>query len=80
MGRMQLLDDKTYQDLVRYTARLAAGRGEIMVGVGDTSFVRTLRRIEYAQQFDVDGAVVLSPFLHPLSQPDLAGANDSQLL
>ena len=71
MGRMQLLDDKTYQDLIRYTVRLAAGRGEILVGVGDTSFVRTLRRIEYVKQFDVDGVVVLSPFLHPLSQPDL---------
>lgn len=71
MGRMQLLSDKTYQDLVRYSASLAAGCGEIMVGVGDTSFVRTLQRIQYVEQFNVDGLVVLAPFLHPLSQSEL---------
>ena len=71
MGRMQLLADRAYRDLVRYATRLAAGCGEIMVGVGDTSFVRTLQRIQYVEQFDVDGVVVLAPFLHPLSQPDL---------
>jgi len=34
-----------------------------MVGVGDTSFVRTRDRIAFAQQFDVDGLVVLTPGL-----------------
>jgi 4-hydroxy-tetrahydrodipicolinate synthase len=71
MGLMQLLDDDTYRDLVRHAARLAKGRGEIMVGVGDASLVRTLRRIEYIEQFDVDAVVVLPPFFYPLGQADL---------
>ncbi|MCC6124638.1 MAG: dihydrodipicolinate synthase family protein [Pirellulales bacterium] len=71
MGLMQLLDEETYRDLVRHAARLAKGRGEIMVGAGDASLVRTLRRIEYVEQFDVDAIVVLPPFFHPLGQADL---------
>lgn len=71
MGLMQLLDDATYRDLVREGVRLAQGRGEVLVGVGDTSFKRTLQRIQYVEQFDVDGVVVLSPFFFPLGQADL---------
>jgi 4-hydroxy-tetrahydrodipicolinate synthase len=50
---------------------MARGRGEVLVGVGDTSFHRTLSRIRYVEQFDVDGIVVLSPFFYPLNQADL---------
>jgi len=71
MGVMQLLDDATYRDLVRHGTQLAHGRGEVLVGAGDTSFKRTLQRIEYAEQFDIDGIVVLSPFFATLGQADL---------
>lgn len=71
MGLMQLLDDATYRGLVREGVRLAQGRGEVLVGVGDTSFKRTLERIRYVEQFDMDGIVVLSPFFYPMGQADL---------
>ncbi len=71
MGIMQLLPDATYRDLVRHGTQLARGRGEVLVGAGDTSLARTLGRIEYVEQFDVDGIVVLSPFFLTLGQDDL---------
>jgi 4-hydroxy-tetrahydrodipicolinate synthase len=71
MGLMQLLDDETYRDLVHHSVRLGHGRGEILVGVGDTSFNRTLNRIRYAEQFDVDGVVALSPYFFQLGQAEL---------
>ena len=61
MGRMQMLADRAYQDLVRCAAECSAGRGEIMVGVGDTSLPRTRDRIEFVQQYDVDAVVFLTP-------------------
>ena len=63
MGLMQLLDDPVYRDLVQYGVGMAQGHGEIMVGAGDTSFTRTLHRIQFVEQFNVDGIVVLSPLL-----------------
>jgi 4-hydroxy-tetrahydrodipicolinate synthase len=71
MGLMQLLDDETYRELVRQSVRLAQGRGEVLVGVGDTSFTRTLARIRYVEQFEVDGVVILSPYFFQLGQSDL---------
>jgi 4-hydroxy-tetrahydrodipicolinate synthase len=71
MGLMQLLDDDTYRDLVRHGTQLAHGRGEVLVGAGDTSFRRTLERIRYVEQFDVDGIVVLAPFFYQLGQTEL---------
>jgi 4-hydroxy-tetrahydrodipicolinate synthase len=71
MGMMQLLDDATYRDLVRHGVEMSQGRGEILVGVGDTSLKRTLERIKYVEQFKCDGIVVLCPFFFPLGQADL---------
>jgi 4-hydroxy-tetrahydrodipicolinate synthase len=71
MGLMQLLGDETYRNLVRHGVQLAGGRGEVLVGAGDTSFQRTLQRIQYVEQFNVDGIVVLSPFFYTLGQADL---------
>jgi 4-hydroxy-tetrahydrodipicolinate synthase len=71
MGLMQLLDDETYHDLARHAAQLARGRGEILVGVGDTSFKRTVNRIRCVEQYEIDGVVVLSPYFYQLSQADL---------
>ena len=65
MGLMQLFRDQTYRDLVEHTVRFTAGRGEVLAGVGDTSFVRTRDRIRIIEQFDIDGVVVLSPYLFP---------------
>ena len=41
MGFMQLLPDRTYRQLVEVGTHAAARHGEVMVGVGDTSFART---------------------------------------
>jgi 4-hydroxy-tetrahydrodipicolinate synthase len=71
MGVMQLLSDQTYGDLVRHGVELAAGRGEIMVGVGDTSFNRTRDRIHLVNQYRVDAVAVLTPYLLPYSQAEL---------
>ena len=71
MGLMQLLDDAVYRDLVRHAVQFSHGRGEILVGVGDTSYQRTLQRIKCVEQFDIDGVVVLAPFFYPFGQADL---------
>ena len=71
MGLMQLLRDDTYRSLIKEGARHVAGRGELLVGVGDLSFARTLERIRYVEEFHVDGVVVLAPFFIRFSQSDL---------
>jgi 4-hydroxy-tetrahydrodipicolinate synthase len=71
MGLMQLLDDATYLELVRQSAVLSKGRGEVLIGVGDTSFTRTLARIRVVEQFDIDAVVVLSPYFFQLNQAEL---------
>jgi len=71
MGRMQLLADDTYLQLARHSVRISAGRGEVMVGVGDTSFARMRDRIRMVEQMDVDGLVVLTPYFMPYTQDEL---------
>jgi 4-hydroxy-tetrahydrodipicolinate synthase len=72
MGLMQLLTDATYRQLVEVGARAAAGRGEVMVGVGDTSLARTRERVRFVnEQRGIDGVVCLSPFLVKFSQEEL---------
>lgn len=74
MGLMQLLSDATYRQLVEAGTRFAAGHGEVMVGVGDTSFARTRDRIRLVnEQRCIDGVVCLSPFLWKLTQDELIG-------
>jgi 4-hydroxy-tetrahydrodipicolinate synthase len=73
MGLMQLLDDPVYRDLVQYGVGMAQGHGEIMVGAGDASFTRTLHRIQFVEQFNVDGIVVLAPYFETFGQADLIG-------
>ena len=46
MGKLQLLTDGTYLELVKQSVRLAGGRGEVLVGVGDMGFARTRERIK----------------------------------
>ena len=71
MGLMQLLSDETYLDLVRHAARFSAGRGELLVGVGDTSFRRTRDRILRVADFPIDGVVVLTPYLIRFGEAEL---------
>jgi len=72
MGLMQLLTDATYRQLVEIGVGAAAGRGEVMVGIGDTSFARTRERIRFVnKQREVDGVVCLSPFLVKFAQDEL---------
>jgi 4-hydroxy-tetrahydrodipicolinate synthase len=71
MGLMQLLTDKTYAELVRAANDYWAGKGEIFVGVGDTSYSRTLQRIHVVNEFKVDGVLALAPFFFRFSQEEL---------
>jgi 4-hydroxy-tetrahydrodipicolinate synthase len=71
MGSMQLLSDKVFADAVRLGSQFCVGRGETFVGVGDTSLPRTMDRIRYAEQYDIDGVVVLPPYLIKFTQQEL---------
>ena len=71
MGQMQVLDDQTYRDLIRESVELATGKAEILVGAGDTAYTRTRQRIEYINQFQVDGVAVLAPFMWKFGQSEL---------
>ena len=70
MGCMQLLREDTYLDLVRHSIEVSRGRGELLVGVGDTSFVRTRDRIQSIDQMDIDGVVVVDPYFFGYSQAE----------
>lgn len=71
MGMMQLLRDETYRDLVEHGIAVSAGRGEVLVGAGDTSFGRTRDRIEFLNRHKIDGVVVLAPYLFRSRDPNL---------
>jgi 4-hydroxy-tetrahydrodipicolinate synthase len=71
MGAMQALDDDTYHELARHAVEQAKGRCEVMVGAGDISLSRTLRRVDFLNELPVDGVVVLAPFLFAPSQNEL---------
>jgi len=68
MGAMQLLTDRTYRSLIERAVRYTAGRGEVLVGAGDAGFARSRERIEYINQFKVDGIAVLAPYFWKFSQ------------
>ncbi|QDT90328.1 dihydrodipicolinate synthase family protein [Gimesia algae] len=71
MGLMQLLKDSTCRQLVEQSVQFNAGHAELLVGVGDTSFVRTRERIRMVEDFAIDGIVVISPYFLKYSQSDL---------
>jgi 4-hydroxy-tetrahydrodipicolinate synthase len=71
MGALQLLTEQTYRELVMHGARLAARRGEVLVGVGDAGFARTRDRIRFTNTQRVDGVVVLSPYLFKFSPSEV---------
>jgi 4-hydroxy-tetrahydrodipicolinate synthase len=71
MGLLQLLTDQTYEELVRQAVETWRGRGELLIGVGDASFVRTRDRILFVERFEVDGVVALAPYFMQFSQAEL---------
>jgi 4-hydroxy-tetrahydrodipicolinate synthase len=71
MGLMQLLTEKTYLNLVERSVELCAGRGEIMIGVGDAALARTLERVRLLNRWKVAGVVVLCPYLWKFTQHEL---------
>ncbi|MBT5072565.1 MAG: dihydrodipicolinate synthase family protein [Kordiimonadaceae bacterium] len=72
MGAMQMLCDQTWKDLVDQSSALNAGRFEILMGAGDTSYGRTRDRISYLNDCDgIDGVVLLTPYFFGLSQDEL---------
>jgi len=71
MGAMQLLSDETYRRLIEQSVELSSGRGEILVGAGDTGFARTRDRILFLNQFKIDGVAVLAPFFWKFGQDEL---------
>lgn len=68
MGAMPLLRDQTYRSLIEQAVRCSSGKGEVLVGAGDAGFARSRDRIEYVNQFDVDGVAVISPYFWTFSQ------------
>lgn len=70
MGAMQLLTDETYRSLITRSVELWAGHGEILIGAGDASFSRTKERIEFVNQFKVDGVAVLAPYFWNFGQEE----------
>jgi 4-hydroxy-tetrahydrodipicolinate synthase len=71
MGLLQLLSDSTYRQLVEKSLEFSQGQGELLVGAGDCSFVRTRDRIELLNRFKLDGIVLLNPYFMHFSQPEL---------
>lgn len=71
MGLMQMLPDSTYRQLVEAAGSLHDSSCEILVGVGDTSFPRTLQRIELTNAQPLDAIVILTPYFYPFNEDQL---------
>lgn len=69
MGCMPLLRDETYRRLIERSIDLFDG--EIIVGASECGFGRTADRVEYINQFKVDGVAILAPYFWKLSQEEL---------
>jgi 4-hydroxy-tetrahydrodipicolinate synthase len=71
MGAMQMLTDSTYRRLVDCAIEFSRGKGEVMVGAGDTSLARTREKVLFLNERKIDATVVLSPFFLHFNQPEL---------
>jgi 4-hydroxy-tetrahydrodipicolinate synthase len=71
MGLMQLLRADTYRELIRESVAAARNRGEILVGIGDTSLARTRERLHVCEEFNPDGVVVVTPYFYKFARQDL---------
>lgn len=63
MGNKQFLTDEVWLSLAQESARIAAGRCEVLVGVGEASLPRTLSTIRRVVSLDIDGVVAVTPYV-----------------
>ena len=73
MGSAQMLRDDTYRALIEHSVRHMKGRMEMLIGVSDMSLARTLERLRYAEQFEIDGVVATAPWFFTFSPDELGG-------
>jgi 4-hydroxy-tetrahydrodipicolinate synthase len=73
MGAMQMLTADVYSRLLRHAVQFSRGRGEVMVGIGDTSLARTMERAQMAADAKADAVVVLCPYFIKFTQEQLIG-------
>jgi 4-hydroxy-tetrahydrodipicolinate synthase len=71
MGAMQMHTERVYRQLVDSAIEFSQGKGEVMVGAGDTSFARTREKIRFLNDKNIDGTVVLSPYFLKFGQAEL---------
>jgi dihydrodipicolinate synthase/N-acetylneuraminate lyase len=71
MGLMPMLLDSTYRQLVERAVLMSKGKGEVLVGASDTSVARTRERIQFLNEFQIAGAVVLTPYFLSFNQSEL---------
>jgi 4-hydroxy-tetrahydrodipicolinate synthase len=72
MGVMQMLSEDVYRQLCKKSIEFTKGRGEILIGAGDSSLARTLAKVEFLNTLNgVDGVVVLTPYFFAVSQVEL---------
>lgn len=71
MGAMQLLKDETFQRTLAVTIDAVDSRVPVIVGCGDTSSERTLKRIRWAEEHPVSGVALLPPYFFSFSQTEL---------
>jgi 4-hydroxy-tetrahydrodipicolinate synthase len=65
-GELPWLTDEVSEGIVADAVDVVGGRLPLSVGTGDTSTVRTLRRIERLAIDGVDGLVVAAPYYYPV--------------
>lgn len=71
MGAMQLLKEETCAEALRTVTDEVKGRVPVIVGCGDTSTERTLRRIRLAEKYPVDGIALVAPFFFKFKESEL---------
>jgi len=71
MGLMQLLREPTYEQLIDAAAECSAGRGEVLIGVGDAGLARTRDRIRLACRYPIDGVVAMCPYFIGFNNAEL---------
>ena len=71
MGAMQLQKDETFQQALAVVVDAAEGKVPVIVGCGDSSSDRTLRRIRWAEQHPVNGVALVPPFVFQYTDAEL---------
>ena len=71
MGMEVYVPDQTYPDVARAAVSATDGAVPVVVGAMDNSCRRVLDRIECLKSAGADGAVVTTPYYHPLSQEEV---------